>query len=74
MKQKELLDKSRRLTVNELSAKIAEERKRLFTLDQEKILGKLKNTAEITATRKNIAKMLTVLDEKVTEALEKTKA
>lgn len=71
MKTKELLEKSRRLGSKELLAKVNEEQKRLFTLQQEKILGKLKNTGEITSTRKAVARLRTILDEKITEEMSK---
>ena len=69
MKRKEFLDKSRRLTIREISGKIAEERKQLFTLNQEKVLGKLKNVAKIGQLKHDIARLLTLLDEKVTETI-----
>ncbi|MEK7535352.1 MAG: 50S ribosomal protein L29 [Patescibacteria group bacterium] len=69
MKRTETLDKARRSTINEISVKITENRKQLFTLNQEKILGKLKNVSEIGQIKKEIARLATVLDEKVSEAL-----
>lgn len=69
MKRKEFLDKSRRLTTSEISGKIAEERKQLFTLNQEKVLGKLKDVAKIGQLKRNIARLLTLLDEKVSETI-----
>lgn len=69
MKKTETLDKARRSTLKEISDKITENRKQLFTLNQEKILGKLKNVAEIGQIKKNIARLSTILDEKVSESV-----
>lgn len=69
MKKTEILDKARRSTLKEISDKITENRKQLFTLNQEKILGKLKNVAEIGQIKKNIARLSTILDEKVSESV-----
>lgn len=69
MKKTETLEKARRSTINEISVKITENRKQLFTLNQEKILGKLKNVAQIGQIKKEIARLSTILDEKVSEAV-----
>ena len=69
MKKTETLDKARRSTINEISVKITENRKQLFTLNQEKILGKLKNVSQIGQIKKEIARLATVLDEKVSESV-----
>ncbi|MEK7202381.1 MAG: 50S ribosomal protein L29 [Patescibacteria group bacterium] len=69
MKKTEILDKARRSTLKEISDKITENRKQLFTLNQEKILGKLKNVAEIGQIKRNIARLSTILDEKVSESV-----
>jgi len=69
MKKTETLDKARRSTIKEISVKITENRKQLFTLNQEKILGKLKNVSEIGQIKKEIARLATVLDEKVSESV-----
>ena len=69
MKKSELLDKTRKSTIKEISAKIAEERRQIFNLNQEKILGKLKDVAAIGRTKRRIARLLTVLDEKVSESV-----
>ncbi len=60
MKAKELRLKS----LNELFKILEEERKKLFNLKLEKNLGKLKQTHLIKMTRKNIARILTVINEK----------
>lgn len=67
MKTKEQLTDLRGLTVKQLSVKITEARKKLVTLHQDKILGKIKNVHEITAIRKSVARMSTILDEKISE-------
>ena len=69
MKKTETLNKARRSTIKEISVKITENRKQLFTLNQEKILGKLKNVSEIGQIKKEIARLATVLDEKVSESV-----
>ena len=69
MKKTTQLEEARRSTLKEISAKIAEERKLLFTLNQEKILGKLKNVSQIGQVKRNIARWTTVLDEKVSESV-----
>ncbi|KKU44166.1 MAG: 50S ribosomal protein L29 [Berkelbacteria bacterium GW2011_GWA2_46_7] len=69
MKKTETLDKARRSTIKEISVKITENRKQLFTLNQEKILGKLKNVSAIGQIKKEIARLATVLDEKVSESV-----
>ncbi|MCR4277476.1 MAG: 50S ribosomal protein L29 [Candidatus Berkelbacteria bacterium] len=69
MKKTETLDKARRSTINEISAKITENRKQLFTLNQEMILGKLKNVSQIGQIKREIARLSTVLDEKVSETV-----
>ena len=69
MKQSEQLTALRRLTDKQLSVKIAESQKTLVVKRQEKLLGKLKNTAELSTLRRDIARMKTLLDEKVTAAL-----
>ena len=59
----------RRLTEKELSVKIVESQKNLVVKHQEKLLGKLKNTAQINFQKKEIARMKTILDEKITANL-----
>lgn len=54
----------RKKTLSELFKLLEEERKRLFNMRIEKELGKLKQTHLIKMTRKNIAKILTVINEK----------
>ncbi len=60
MKANELRNK----TLPELFKLLDEERKKLFNLQIDKSLGKLKQTHLIKMTRKNIARILTVINEK----------
>jgi len=60
MKAKDLRTKS----LNELFKLLEEERKKLFNLRFEKSLGKLKQIHLIKLTRKNIARILTIINEK----------
>ena len=69
MKVKDQLSELRRLTEGELSDKIINSQKNLVVKHQEKLLGKLKNTAELNYLKKEIARMKTILDEKVTARL-----
>ena len=70
MKVRDQLSGLRRLTEGELSDKIVESQKKLIVKHQEKLLGKLKNTAELNYQKKEIARMKTILDEKVTTRLQ----
>lgn len=63
MKAKEL----RLKTLSELFKILKEERQKLFNLKIEKSLGKLKKTHLLRLTRKNIARLLTVIKEKTNE-------
>ncbi len=69
MKRSEHLAALERLTDKQLSVKIAESQKSLIVKRQEKLLGKLKNTAELRTMRRDIARMKTLLDQKVMAAL-----
>ena len=73
MKKTELLKQARQSSIGEISAKIADERKQLFILHQDKILGKLKNVAEIGQRKDDIARLMTILDEKVSETVDRAK-
>jgi large subunit ribosomal protein L29 len=48
------------LTVDELAARVAEERKRLFDLRIKKATGQLENSASLRAARRDLARALTV--------------
>lgn len=69
MKKAEQISSLRRLTDKQLSAKIGESQKNLVAKRQEKLLGKLKNTAQLRSLRREIAQMKTLLDEKVAASL-----
>jgi large subunit ribosomal protein L29 len=56
MKAQEL----RKLTADELVARVAEERKRLFDLRIKKATGQLENSASVRAARRDLARALTV--------------
>lgn len=64
MKAKDL----RLKTLPELFKILKEERQKLFNLRIEKSLGKLKKTHLLKLTRKNIARLLTVIREKTNES------
>ncbi len=54
----------RELSVDELRARVAEGKKKLFTLRFQVTSGRLTNTAEIGKTKREIARVLTVLKER----------
>lgn len=54
----------RNRTLPELFKLLEEERKKLFNLRIDKSLGKLKQTHLINEAKKNIARILTVINEK----------
>lgn len=60
MKAKEL----KALGVEELKTKLSEKRQELFNLRFQHASGQLEKTSSFPATRKNIARILTVLKEK----------
>jgi len=71
MKLRDQITALRRLTEKELSVKIAESQKALVVIQQEKLLGKIKNTADINHLRKEVARMKTILDEKIVAKINK---
>jgi len=71
-KRLEVLKEMRHLTPSVLLKDIQASRKRVIELNQEKILGKLKDVAQIRRLRRNIARQNTILDEIVRAQLEKT--
>lgn len=71
MKKIEQLRELRALSANQLYGRITDSQKKLALFRQDKLLGKLKNTHEITEVRKSIARLQTILDEKLTENIEK---
>ena len=52
------------LSVDELKKKLAEQRQELFNLRFQHATAQLEKTANIPATRKSIARILTILKEK----------
>ncbi|HPD07132.1 MAG TPA: 50S ribosomal protein L29 [Candidatus Bipolaricaulis sp.] len=60
MKARELRD----LSTDELRVRVAEGKKKLFTLRFQLASGRLTNTAEIGKTKRDIARALTVLEER----------
>ena len=69
MKRQEFLNEVRKMTAAQLAAKITASKKRLLELNQEKMLGKLKNFREIRVIKRAVARYSTVLDEKVTQSV-----
>ncbi|MBC7220253.1 50S ribosomal protein L29 [Candidatus Bipolaricaulota bacterium] len=60
MKAREL----RELSDDELRARVAEAKKKLFTLRFQLASGRLTNTAELAKTKREIARALTVIEER----------
>ena len=58
------MEEIRKLTSEDIEAKIKELKKKLFDLRFEQATGKLTNTAEISKTKKTIARLSTVLTER----------
>ncbi|MEJ5252399.1 MAG: 50S ribosomal protein L29 [Armatimonadota bacterium] len=54
----------RKLSLPELHQRLQQERERLFQLRQNKAMRKLGDTASIRITRHNIARLLTIINEK----------
>jgi large subunit ribosomal protein L29 len=54
----------RKLTQDELVARVAEERRRLFDLRIKKATGQLENSASLRAARRELARALTVQNER----------
>ena len=69
-KRKDSVKDLRALTEVSIAKKNTELRKRLIELNQEKILGKLKNVGEIKQIRRLIATGHTILNEKITASIE----
>ncbi len=60
-------DEFRNLTVDELKAKEADFRKELFNLRFQQATGEIENPKRMLAVRKDIARVLTVVQEKERE-------
>ena len=59
---------ARELDVEELQRRIAETRRELFNLRFQHATGQLENTGELKEVRRNIARLLTVLNQKQRES------
>ena len=64
MKKTDVLKSVRKMTVEEINAKIAELKEELFNLKFQAALGNIENPARMNEIKKNIARMKTVLTEK----------
>ena len=58
---------ARELGVEELERRVAEARRELFNLRFQHATGQLENTGQLKEVRKNIARLLTVLNQKQRE-------
>jgi len=63
-KKRTLLDRLRNLSDTELTDELSRERAKLFNLRRENTTRQLQNTAAISQTRKNIARILTLKRER----------
>lgn len=70
MKRRDELQELRSLPANKLSDKITESQKQLILLEQDRLLGKIKNTRQLSTLRRSVARMKTILDEKITAEIE----
>jgi large subunit ribosomal protein L29 len=57
----------RELSVDELERRVAETRRELFNLRFQHATGQLENTGQLQEVRRNIARLLTVLNQKQQE-------
>ncbi len=64
MKKTEVNKSIRKMSVEEINAKIAELKEELFNLKFQAALGNLENPARMNEIKKNIARMKTVITEK----------
>ena len=58
---------ARELDVEELEERLAETRRELFNLRFQHATGQLENTGQVREVRRNIARLLTVLNQKQRE-------
>ena len=63
-KRRAKLDRLRNLNDRELSDEFKKQRERLFTLRRENVTRQLENTAAIPETKKEIARILTLMRER----------
>ena len=59
---------ARELDVEELQRRIAETRRELFNLRFQHATGQLENTGQLKEVRRNVARLLTVLNQKQRES------
>jgi large subunit ribosomal protein L29 len=59
---------ARELDIEELQSRIAETRRELFNLRFQHATGQLENTGQLKEVRKNIARLLTILNQKQRES------
>jgi large subunit ribosomal protein L29 len=64
MKAKEL----RELEITELESKLAESRQELFNMRFQRVVGQLENKAKMRLTKRNIARILTIINQKQSQA------
>ena len=61
------VDEVRELDIDELERRLADTRRELFNLRFQHATGQLENTGQLMQVRKNIARILTVLNQKQQE-------
>jgi len=71
MKRRDFVREARTLTTQTLADRVASGKKQLLELNQQKMLGKLKNYRAIKGLRREIARLRTVLDEKIQSQVER---
>lgn len=67
-KRRTRLERLRNLTDRELADELRRQRERLFTLRRENVTRQLENTAAIPETKKEIARILTIMRERARAA------
>lgn len=63
-KRRTRIDRLRNMTDRELADELRRQRERLFTLRRENVTRQLENTAAIPETKKEIARILTLMRER----------
>lgn len=63
-KRRELIEQLRNMSDQELAAELTKQREQLFNLRRNNVTRQLENTALIPATRKQIARILTLMGER----------
>ena len=63
-KRRELIEQLRNMNDVELAAELTKQREQLFNLRRNNVTRQLENTALIPATRKTIARILTLMGER----------